>query len=119
MPPTLAGAAAQGFVLAALAVPWLAVPHAMCAAFVTGGLFAVSEVLHLHASLDGRVSFSDAAAIVLPFVLFGGALVALACAASVRLLSAPVRRLLVRARRRRPDRGRTGPPKGAQLEPFL
>lgn len=103
-PHLLTGVAAQGLVavLTAFAVPRLAVPHAMCAAFVTGSLFAAGELLHRRPALYGQASFGDAAGIVLPFVLFDGALAALLCAGAAGLLAAAARRL--RARGGRPGR---------------
>ena len=106
MAQLMTGVAAQGLVaaLTPLVIPGLAIPHALCAAFVTGGLFAVGYQLHLLVSSHGRVPFSRIIDLVLPLVLSSGALVALACASIVCLSAAMGSRLYRLMRRHRPDR---------------
>ena len=102
----MTGVAAQGLVaaLTVLIIPRLAIPHALCAAFVTGGLFAVGHQLHLLVSSHGRVPFSRIIEVVLPLVLSSGALIALACASIVCLSAATGSRLCRLMHRHRPDR---------------
>jgi hypothetical protein len=93
----LLGAAAQGLVavLVTLAIPRLAIPHAMCAAFVSGSVFAMTEVLR--ASLHGQDSFAALATVVVPVVMFGGALLAIVGASVAFLLADSVPWLLARS----------------------
>jgi hypothetical protein len=58
----LTGVAAQGLVavLAALTISRLAILHAMCAAFATGGLFALSEMFRVYVSGHGWLGLGAA-----------------------------------------------------------
>jgi Zn-dependent protease with chaperone function len=86
------GAMAQGVVAMAtvLVISRAALPHAMCAAFFTGCVFGAGEILRMQVSPNWNVSFAFITLIMF-FVLFAGALVALVCASTTSLLAAPIR----------------------------
>ena len=99
-PRLMIGVLAQGIVgtLTALVTPRLAIPHALFAAFVTGCLFAFSEVLHVYTALDGRTSLSALAAIFPSFIIFSGVAMALVCAGIAGPSAARMRWLFARDR---------------------
>jgi hypothetical protein len=90
----LTGALAQGVtaVVAVAAIPLLAIPHAMFACWIAGGTYVVFELLRLNVA-EG-LPLILAMQLVLPVVLFDGALFALLCASAAWLLLAPLRRLI-------------------------
>jgi hypothetical protein len=90
----LTGALAQGVtaVVAVAAIPVLAIPHAMFACWIAGGTYVVFELLRLN--MAEGLPLILAKQLVLPVMLFDGALFALICASAAWLLLAPLRRLI-------------------------
>jgi len=105
MPRLVTGAIVEGLVavLTVLLISGVAIPHAMCAAFVAGCLFAGGEILRIVLQ-HWRLSFNLITLVILPFALFDGALVALVCASATSLLAAPVRWFHTNSRQHSRDR---------------